>query len=217
MGGKHQTRRRFGLVEVKNTPTSVQFQVLMNSKLLSKVQKPDVSLVTCSQNLLKIAKKLQLQTVFVYIGVVRDIHLAPTHVDASTELLTMTFISTPTKQAQRTGTTGELSAYKLLSKAQRKVVSLVMFSHRQLKNVKHLQRQAIFVTGVVPDTHLVLTHADAFTELLTRIFTSTRTKLAQRTGVTGELFAYQETKCYKLFNVTNLEIEDVCFFVLHRL
>merc|ERR1712136_724569 len=111
MGGKHQTRRRFGLVEVKNTPTFVQFQVLTNSKLLSKVQKPDVSLVTCSQNLLKIAKKLQLQTVFV-IGVVRDIHLAPTHVDASTELLTMTFTSTPTKQAQRTGTTGELSAYK---------------------------------------------------------------------------------------------------------
>merc|ERR1711928_262834 len=66
--------------------------------------------------------------------------------------------------------------------AQRKVVSLVMFSHRQLKNVKHLQKQAIFVTGVVLDTHLVLTHADAFTELLTRIFTSTRTKLAQRTG-----------------------------------
>merc|ERR1712133_204840 len=164
----------------------------------------------------KIAKKLQLQTVFV-IGVVRDIHLAPTHVDASTELLTMTFISTPTKQAQRTGTTGELSAYKLLSKVQRKVVSLVMFSHRQLKNVKHLQRRAIFVTGVVLDTHLVLTHADAFTELLIRIFTSTRTKLAQRTGVTGELFAYQGTKCYKLFNVTNLEIEDVCFFALHRL
>jgi len=175
-----------------------------------------VSLVTCSQHLLKIAKKLQLQTVFV-IGVVRDIHLAPTHVDASTVLLTMTFISTPTKQAQRTGTTGELSAYKLLSKAQRKVVSLVMFSHRQLKNVKHLQRQAIFVTGVVPDTHQVLTHADVFTELLIRIFTSTRTKLAQRTGVTGELFAYQGTKCYKLFNVTNLEIEDVCFFVLHTL
>merc|ERR1712116_64366 len=115
-----------------------------------------------------------------------------------------------------TGTTGELSAYKLLSKAQRKVVSLVMFSHRQLKNVKHLQKQAIFVTGVVLDTHLVLTHADAFTELLTRIFTSTRTKLAQRTGGTGRLFAYQETKCYKLFNVTNLEIEDVCFFVLHK-
>merc|ERR1712113_803429 len=78
------------------------------------------------------------------------------------------------------------------------VVSLVMFSHRQLKNVKHLQRQAIFVTGVVPDTHQVLTHADAFTELLIRIFTSTRTKLAQRTGVTGELFAYRGTKCYKL-------------------
>merc|ERR1712116_86005 len=96
----------------------------------------------------KIAKKLQLQTVFV-IGVVRDIHLAPTHVDASTVLLTMTFISTPTKQAQR------------------KVVSLVMFSHRQLKNVKHLQRPAIFVIGVVPDTHQVLTHADVFTELTT--------------------------------------------------
>merc|ERR1712117_519395 len=180
---------------VKNTPTFVQFQVLTNSKLLSKVQKPDVSLVTCSQHLLKISKKLQLQTVFV-IGVVRDTHLTPTHVDASTELLTMTFISTPTKQAQRTGTTGELSAYKLLSKAQRKVVSLVTFSPRLLKSVKHLQRQAVFVTGVVPDTHLVLTHADAFTELLIRIFTSTRTKLAQRTGVTGELFAYQGTKCY---------------------
>merc|ERR1712200_115156 len=123
--------------EVKSTPTFVQFQVLTNSKLFSKVQKPDVSLVTCSQHLLKIAK--------------------------------------------------------------------------------HLQRQAIFVTGVVPDTHQVLTHADVFTELLIRIFTSTRTKLAQRTGVTGELFAYQGTKCYKLFNVTNLEIEDVCFFVLHTL
>merc|ERR1712200_373597 len=137
MGDKHQTRRRFGLVEVKSTPTFVQFQVLTNSKLFSKVQKPDVSLVTCSQHLLKIAKKFQLQTVF--------------------------------------------------------------------------------VIGVVRDTHLVLTHADVFTELLIRIFTSTRTKLAQRTGVTGELFAYQGTKCYKLFNVTNLEIEDVCFFVLHTL
>jgi hypothetical protein len=164
----------------------------MNPKLLSKVQKLDVSLVTSSQHLLKNAKKLQLQTVFV-IGVVRDTRLTLTHVDASTELLTMTFISTPIKQAQPTGTTGELSAYKLLSKAQRKVVSLVIFSHRLLKSVKHLQRQAIFVTGVVPDTHLVLTHADAFTELLTRTFTSTRTTLAQRTGVTGELFAYQKS------------------------
>merc|ERR1712200_365848 len=110
MGDKHQTRRRFGLVEVKSTPTFVQFHVLTNSKLFSKVQKPDVSLVTCSQHLLKIAKKLQLQTVFV-IGVVRDSHLAPTHADVSTELLTMMFTSTRTKLAQRTGVTGELFAY----------------------------------------------------------------------------------------------------------
>jgi len=190
----------------------VQFQVLTNPKLLSKVQKPDASLVTCSHYLLKIAKKLQLQTVFV-IGVVRDIHPTPTHVDASTELLTMMFTSTPTKLAQRTGTTGELSAYKLLSKVQRQAVSRVLFSHRLPKSVKHLLRQAIFVTGVVPDTHLVLIHADAFTELLTRIFTSTRTKLAQRTGATGELFAYQGTKCYKLMNVTNQLGDQGCMFL----
>merc|ERR1711994_292885 len=135
----------------------------------------------------KNAKHLQKPATSV-TGVVQDTAQALTHEDASTELLTRIFTSTPTTKVQPTGETGELFVYKLLFKAQRQVVNLVMFSQRLLKTVKHLQKPATPVTGVVQDTAQALTHEDASTALLTGIFTSTPTRLVQQTGVTGELF-----------------------------
>jgi len=168
------------LVELHSTAT-------FSTLLLSKVPNKAVSQAICNHNLLQIVKRLQKQTVFV-TGVVMDTALALTHEDASFELLTRIFTSTPTTKVQPTGETGELFVYKLLFKAQRQVVNLVMFSQRLLKNVKHLQKPATSVTGVVQDTAQALTHEDASTELLTGIFTSTPTRLVQQTGVTGELF-----------------------------
>jgi len=173
--------------------STVNYSIL----LLSKVLKQVVNQVTCNLHLLKTAKQSQLQTVFV-IGAVQDTVQALTHEDAFTELLTRIFTSTPTKLVQRTGVTGERFVYKLLCKAQRQAVNLVTFSQKLLKNVKHLQKRAISVIGAVQDTVQALTHEDASTELPTRIFTSTPTRLVQRTGVTGERFVYEVIRCYKL-------------------
>jgi len=76
-----------------------------------------------------------------------------------------------------------------LSKVQKQVVKRAPFSHTLLKVVKHLQKQMVFVTGVVKVTPQAPTHVDASSVLQTKIFTLTLTTLAQRTGTIERLSA----------------------------
>jgi len=175
---------------------------------LSKVQKQVVKRVPFSHTLLKVVKHLQKQTVFV-TGVVKVIPQTPTHVDASSVLQTKIFTLTLTTLAQRTGTIERLSALKFLSKVQRQDVNLVIINQPLLTNVMQSPETAMFVIGVVKVIPLAPTHADVFSELQIRMFTSTPTRLALQTGVTGEPFVYET----KLLNVTeSREFKDVRFF-----